>query len=201
MSNKKKKLKMYANMSLWNKLRRHIGHNVAIVAHGDPDDPDRICLECKDCYREILDTESCGMEAQLLFDRERLRQKMEQAEDVKDYLRDQNFHPIKVGDKLGFYCEYGTGATIEQFKRDGWDAYPVRRCVEGIPISDWLGGTDGVVVMNEPLSSKDGETDATPDNEPAEIIGRNQIKLPDDGGITASSTRFNFYEEDENKNE
>ena len=42
---------------LWNLLKDHIGHNVAVVYYGDPDDPADICLECLDCNEVILDAE------------------------------------------------------------------------------------------------------------------------------------------------
>lgn len=47
----------YFDMVLWNKLKDHIGHHIEIVAYGDLDDPDDICLECFDCNEVILDAE------------------------------------------------------------------------------------------------------------------------------------------------
>lgn len=51
------------NLLLWNMLKEHIGHNVQIVAYGDPDDPADICLECKDCDEVILDAELYTLQA------------------------------------------------------------------------------------------------------------------------------------------
>lgn len=45
------------NTFLWNRLKEHLGHSVEIVCYGDHDDPDDICLECKDCNEVILDAE------------------------------------------------------------------------------------------------------------------------------------------------
>ena len=43
--------------SLWEKLKKHRGHNVSIVSYGDWDDPADICLECEDCCEVIIDAE------------------------------------------------------------------------------------------------------------------------------------------------
>ena len=42
------------NMFLWNKLKRHMGHNVEICAYGESTNED-ICLECNDCGEIIID--------------------------------------------------------------------------------------------------------------------------------------------------
>lgn len=40
---------------LYEELKKHIGHNVKIVAHGDPNDSPDICLQCEDCNKSLLE--------------------------------------------------------------------------------------------------------------------------------------------------
>ena len=56
---------MDMNMILWDELKKHIGHDVEIVAYGDKDDPANISLQCNDCNEIILDAgiyTICGRE-------------------------------------------------------------------------------------------------------------------------------------------
>ena len=46
-----------ANMILWNELKKHRGHKVAIVSYGDWDNPVNVCLEYEDCEEVVLDAE------------------------------------------------------------------------------------------------------------------------------------------------
>jgi len=39
----------------YNELKAHIGHNVVIVAYGDPDDPANVAVECEDCGCVLFD--------------------------------------------------------------------------------------------------------------------------------------------------
>ena len=43
--------------TLWNILKKHIGHNVEIVYYGDPENPADITLEDTDTNEVILDAE------------------------------------------------------------------------------------------------------------------------------------------------
>ena len=42
---------------LWDILKNHRGHKVAIVSYGDFDNPADVCLECEDCGEVLLDAE------------------------------------------------------------------------------------------------------------------------------------------------
>lgn len=50
-----------------NELRRrlleHQGHDVTVVAYGDPDNPADVCLECEDCGCVVLDSELYDLRA------------------------------------------------------------------------------------------------------------------------------------------
>ena len=46
-----------SDMLLWDRLKEHLGHNVEIVAYGEPDDPEDICLEDIDTYEVVLDAQ------------------------------------------------------------------------------------------------------------------------------------------------
>ena len=43
-------------------LKHHIGHNLACVAYGDPDDPADICIECEDCNEVLISAEAFDTE-------------------------------------------------------------------------------------------------------------------------------------------
>ena len=36
-------------------LKAHVGHNVAVVAYGDSDDPANVAIECEDCSLVLMD--------------------------------------------------------------------------------------------------------------------------------------------------
>ena len=96
------------NMLLWNLLKKHIGHNVQIVAYGDPDDPADICLECEDCDEVILDAELYTLQARSDEEVEEESDEEVIAEsDEKIQLKD-----VPVGGK--FSTEIGNFIVLEQ---------------------------------------------------------------------------------------
>ena len=43
---------------IYEKLKPHIGHNIACVAYGDVNNPMDICIECEDCHEILISAES-----------------------------------------------------------------------------------------------------------------------------------------------
>lgn len=39
----------------YKELLNHYGHDVVVVIYGDPDDPENVAVECKDCYQVLTD--------------------------------------------------------------------------------------------------------------------------------------------------
>lgn len=96
------------NMLLWDLLKKHIGHNVQIVAYGNPDDPADICLECEDCDEVILDAELYTLQARSDEEVEEESDEEVIAEsDEKIQLKD-----VPVGGK--FSTEIGNFIVLEQ---------------------------------------------------------------------------------------
>lgn len=46
-------------MTMYDKLRPHIGHNIVCVCYGnDGEDPVDICIECEDCNEVLISAET-----------------------------------------------------------------------------------------------------------------------------------------------
>ena len=43
---------------MFEKLKHHIGHNIACVCYGDINDPVDICIECEDCSEVLVSAEA-----------------------------------------------------------------------------------------------------------------------------------------------
>lgn len=48
---------------MYNRLKPHWGHHIECVVYGDePNEPDDICIECRDCNEIIISAETEDME-------------------------------------------------------------------------------------------------------------------------------------------
>ena len=47
-------------MSLFDKIKDHVGHTIEAVTYGDPDDPANVAIECTDCCVVITDEDAPG---------------------------------------------------------------------------------------------------------------------------------------------
>lgn len=52
---------------LWELLKEHVGHEVKIVAYGDPENPGCIVLECEECGEVVVDASMYTLQAREKF--------------------------------------------------------------------------------------------------------------------------------------
>lgn len=94
------------------KLRSHIGHSVACVHYGDPENPADICIECEDCNEVLVSAEdfnepeseaplACGLAYETMFGK-RHRGEISEAEFQKWY--SDNCAKCRY---MGEICMYG----------------------------------------------------------------------------------------------
>lgn len=43
---------------MFEKLKNHVGHDIACVSYGDPENPSDICIECEDCCEVLVSAET-----------------------------------------------------------------------------------------------------------------------------------------------